>query len=67
LDVDGDSLDTAYQLYYPDQLTGYALVVGPVGVNRGGVRVPDYSLPSQYKFEGAAVGSLVFDSYITLR
>jgi len=65
-DVPDTNLSAAYRQYYPDQLTGNELVVGRVGRNDvNGVRVPDYSLPPQYKFEGAVVAKLA-TTHITL-
>lgn len=65
LDVTPETLNTAYELYYPDQLTGAELVDGPVGVNGpNGERIPNYRYPYQYKFEGTGIAKLVFDSIL---
>ncbi len=67
LDVPEQALDDAYRLYYKSHLTGYELVVGPVGVNgEHGERVRDYRRPLQYKFEGAGTAKLIFDSIIPI-
>lgn len=65
LDVPGDTFADMYRRYARSALTGKELVVGPVG-RRGpqGKRVPDYSLPLQYKFEGTGVAKLVIDSVV---
>ncbi len=64
-DVPGDEFGEVHRRYSRRGLTGRELIVGPVG-RRGmhGGRVPDYSLPVQYKFEGTGIVKLVVDSVI---
>ena len=66
-DISSDALDTAYQLLHDDNLAGEELLVSNVG-RRGadGLRVANFSLPLQYKFEGAGITKLEMDGIIPL-
>jgi hypothetical protein len=61
-----DALTSTRQLYWPDELTGYELVVGPVSKRGAEGRSADKRLPPQYKFEGAGIAKLAIDAIIPL-
>jgi RHS repeat-associated protein len=54
--------------YSRQGLTGYDLVIGGVGMRANiglpGDRVRNFGFPDQYKFEGDAVGYLIFDGVV---
>jgi hypothetical protein len=65
-DVADDAFETVYRRYHLSELTGRELVVGPVGKRDGADRrrVPNRSLPLQYKFEGTGITRLIVDAIL---
>lgn len=66
-DVSDQALAATYNDLHRDSRTGKQLIVGPVS-RRGpaGKRVPNRSLPRQFKFEGSGVIHLTLDEIITI-
>jgi hypothetical protein len=64
-DIGDEAIEAAYNTLYRDGQTGKELVVGPV-TRRGvdGQRVPDRSLPLQFKFETGGLAKLTFDGVL---
>lgn len=66
--VSDNDLTNFIQQYSRDNLTGYDVVVGGVGMraNNGqlGDRVRNYRFPNQFKFEGDAIHQLIFDGVV---
>jgi len=64
-DIAPDALDTAYQLLHNNNLADVELLVSNVG-RRGadGLRVANFSLPLQYKFEGVGIAKLEVNGII---
>jgi hypothetical protein len=68
LKIPDKDLDLNFRKFYKVKLTGYELVVGPVGKNQitnnnTKERVADKSYPDQYKIEGKAIGYLEIWKY----
>ncbi len=58
-EITEQTLDRIYKKLYKRVSSGYELVFGPVGKNSlEGKRVPNKSLPYQYKFEGGGIMKL---------
>jgi hypothetical protein len=67
-EVSDEALTTAYNRMRGTRKTGRQLIVGPVSRRgRDGERIPERSLPRQFKFEGSAVLNLTIDEIINVQ
>ncbi len=62
-DIADKKLAEIHRKWYPDKLTSFELVVGPVAKRDiNGKRVPNRDYPTQFKFEGNGVLKLTYDT-----